>query len=61
MNRLGRWLWWMDREDSRFRESQGAKLAYSAVWAFGFVFLLLVGQLVIHLLVHFGFLERTGP
>jgi hypothetical protein len=61
MNRLGRWLWWMDRDDPRFRESHGAKLAYSVVWALGFLFLLLIGQLAAHLIVRLGIMQGTGP
>jgi hypothetical protein len=60
MNRLGQWLWWMDREDARFRNSQGAKLAFAAVWTAGFFLLLLVSELVLHLFAHIGLLERIG-
>jgi hypothetical protein len=54
MNRLGRWLWWMDRDDPRFTSSLGAKFAYVLVWTFGFLFLLAFAQLVLYLLGRFG-------
>jgi hypothetical protein len=59
MNRLGKWLWWMDREDPRFASSLGAKLAYAIVWALGFLFLLVFAQLMLYLLNRFG-LVRIG-
>jgi hypothetical protein len=61
MNRLGHWLWWMDRDDPRFRDSAWAKFAYAVVWSIGFLLLLLVSQLALGLLGRLGFVGRTGP
>jgi hypothetical protein len=61
MNRLGRWLWWMDREDPRFQHSRLAKLAFAVVWVIGLLFLLMFGQLIINLLARFGLMGRPGP
>lgn len=60
LKHLGQRLWWMDREDPRFRDSFWAKVGFSVVWAVGFLFLLLFSQFVISLLVRFGFIGRTG-
>jgi hypothetical protein len=61
MNRIGQWLWWMDRENPRFRRNVWAKLAYSVVWVVGFFLLLLFSRLAINALARFGFMGRTGP
>jgi len=61
MNRLGRWLWWMDREDPRFRQSHWAKLGFSVVWVIGLLFLLMFSQFVVRMLARFGFMEGTRP
>ena len=60
MNRLGDRLWWMDRDDPRFRDSAWAKLAYAVAWSIGFLILLLIGQLALNLLGRMGFMGGTG-
>jgi hypothetical protein len=61
MNRRGRWLWWMDKDDPRFRDSAWAKTGFVIVWAIGFLVMLLVSQCVVSLLVGLGVMARAGP
>lgn len=51
MNKLGQWLWWMDRDDPRFRSSQWAKLGFAVVWALGMMALILVGEFMARMFV----------
>lgn len=60
MNKLGQWLWWMDRDDPRFASSAGAKFAYAFVWAVGFLLLLAVAHLAIYLWDYLINVGRTG-
>jgi hypothetical protein len=61
MNRRGRWLWWTDTADPRFRDSFWAKIGFAVVWALGVLLLLLFSEFVVSLLVRFGVLARAGP
>lgn len=49
MNKLNRWLWWLDRDDQRFQSSWWAKLGFAIVWLFGFLVLLLFGELAMRM------------